>query len=151
MNQIIVGISEEAQRAAARAGQPAQAVQAYELPADLVVRALDLGADVAVDGAVTLACGAYRERHGEPWTRLPSYSGEAWAVLPARPADAAAALDAIEVVRAALLAADLPAGDVRVHRGECDECREVVERIGVLVRRDLGSGLVVEREYQATE
>lgn len=100
---IMVTLSKQAQEAAARAGEPAAAVQRYDLPADLVGRALDMGATVGEDGAVTLRYGLTPE--GVPgWT-----VGESQR-LSRRPMDAVDALDLIEADRARLAAEELAKG-----------------------------------------
>ena len=54
MNKVVITLSQVGQRAAARAGLPAQVIQEYELPQDLVAEALDLGAAVTAEGDVVL-------------------------------------------------------------------------------------------------
>jgi hypothetical protein len=95
-HQIIVGITDAAQRAALLAGQPAANVQRYELCTELLARALDLGAQVDSSGQVTLR-----------WALRDDGSRNAYApeLLGVRPVDAAACLDAIEAIVAAERAA----------------------------------------------
>ena len=94
MNRIIYSITEEAQAMAARAGEPAAAVQEYELPQELVARALDAGATVDADGNVTLAIGVYGDERAVMPARL-------WQVLPIRPRDAVHALGLWDAAREA--------------------------------------------------
>ncbi|MFH1186271.1 MAG: hypothetical protein V1755_14730, partial [Chloroflexota bacterium] len=84
---IIVGVSQEAQKAAARAGAPAAAVQSIPLLPELIGRALDLGAEVAADGSVVLTYGRRAAEDG--WRTSPAPLSEV-------PRDAAHALDLIQ-------------------------------------------------------
>jgi len=55
----------------------------------------------------------------------------------------------LQVIQAAIAAAGLPAGEVRLHVGTCacKDVGDVVRRVGVKVALDLGDGLVIRREY----
>lgn len=59
--------------------------------------------------------------------------------------------EVITAIRKALTAAGLPEGEIQVHIAECSarRCPAGARRIGVLVKLDLGDGLVIEREYGA--
>ena len=64
----------------------------------------------------------------------------------------------VVAIRAALAAAGLPAGAIRVHVAHCvsgtcprhGRATSVARRVGLRVALDLGDGLTVEREYGAT-
>lgn len=103
---IVVALSQEAQQGAARAGQDARRLQVYDMPAELVGRALDMGAHVESDGSVVIAHRAKRmEQHDQRDGDAVIY-GSRWreesgslAALPRRPVDARDALDLIDQVR----------------------------------------------------
>lgn len=86
-------------------------------------------------------------------TEYSEHAGEV-SFLASSPEDAggltAAEWETAKGIRVALAAADLPAGEIRLHRGGCSDTRcpaWPVRRVGVKVELNLGDGVVVEREY----
>lgn len=97
-HSITITLSQAAQAAALRAGEPAQREQTYEVPPELVGRLIDLGADVGADGEVHFHLGPPSDYVGSERVLTPH-------ALDARPVDACAAIEAVEAVVAAHKAA----------------------------------------------